>query len=67
MTKNRQPRQRTNSMGDYFLLTIIVIVSILFFASSKIWSWKMEKLIKSMEGLWKILKIYFLQLLIVFL
>lgn len=38
MTKNRKPRQRTNSTGDYFLITFIIIVSILFFASSKIWS-----------------------------
>jgi len=41
MTKNRQPRQRTNSIGDYLLFSFIVIVSILFFASSKIWSWNM--------------------------
>lgn len=58
MTKNRQPRQRTNSVGDYFLLTIILIVSILFFASSKIWSWKMFIIYKQItgfnsEGLWK--------------
>jgi len=38
MNRQSAPKTKQNTKGDYFLFFVLIVVSILFFASSKIWS-----------------------------
>lgn len=42
MNRNTAPKTKNNTSGDYFLFFVLIVVSILFFASSKIWSWGID-------------------------